>query len=106
MDGVLKERLRDPEQRQYVVDTVMAGFAELRKKPVPDLEARVQKIEERVRQMVQEIELRFVNGRLVVKAVGSSETLMTELRRGSNWYEPWDRVDEVVFAAVLVDPSK
>jgi hypothetical protein len=106
INGVLVERLRDMPQRETVVAVVMAGFAQVRKKSVPDLKARLTEMEKRVRQMAESIEIGFVNDRLVVKVVGSSESLMKDLRRGTDWYEPWPQVDEVVFAAVLVDPTK
>jgi hypothetical protein len=105
LDAVLVERLRQPLQRERVVQLVMQGFAQLQKKPVPDLVTRTERLEERVRRMSEQVALHFVNGRLVVTVAGSSEALMTELRRGSDWYEPWERVDEIVLAAILTDPS-
>jgi hypothetical protein len=106
MNGVLDQRLRDPAQRETVVSVIMEGFNRLDKKAVPDLEKRTKDMEDRVRQMSENIELSFVNGRLVVKVAGSSESLMKQLRFGSDWFEPWDKVDEVLLAAVLVDPEK
>ena len=106
MDTLIKERLQDRKQRELVVSSVMAGFAQLRKKPVADLPQRMERMEKRIREMAEDVSLSFVNGRLVFKVVGSSEALMTELRRGSNWYEPWEKIDETVLAAILVDPSQ
>lgn len=106
INEIFTERLRQPAQRELVVSTVMEGFAQLQKKSVPDLQTRVEKMEERVRNMSQQVALHFVNGRLVVKVVGSAEALMTELRRGSDWYEPWERVDDHVVAAILLEPTK
>lgn len=106
LDDLMAERLRQPNQRELVVQAVMTGFETLQKKPVPDLVKRTQRIEERVRKMSEQVALNFVNGRLVVKVAGSSESLMNELRRGSDWYEPWEKVDEIVLAAILVEPAK
>jgi hypothetical protein len=105
-NDMFAERLPLPDQRELVVSTVMEGFAQLQKKSVPDLPIRMKKMEERVRNMAQQVALHFVNGRLVVKVVGSAEALMTELRRGSDWYEPWERVDDHVVAAILLEPTK
>jgi hypothetical protein len=106
LDDVLMDRLRKPGQRSVVVSTVMEGFGLVQKKPVPDLPQRILDMEKRVRKMSEQVGLGFVNGRLVVKVAGSSESLMTELRRGSDWYLPWPEVDEVVLAAILIDPPK
>lgn len=106
VDDVLLERLRDKKQQELVVASVMAGFEALRKKPVDNLPQRMKVLEGQVRQMAEDIRLGFVNGRLVVKVAGSSESLMTDLRRGTEWFEPWEEIDELVLAAALVDPSK
>ena len=106
LDQVIADRLRDAKQRQMVVSAVLEGFSRVAKKPVPDLEARVAKLQERVWSMSESVALRFVNGRLVIKVTGSSESLLNELRHGTDWYAPWEKVDETVVAAILVDPPK
>jgi len=103
---VFNQRLRNRKQRELVVATLMTGFSRLAKKPVDDLPGRTQEIEEKARKMSENIHLGFAHGRCVVKVVGSSESFLTELRHGTNWYEPWEKVDEIVLAAILVDPSK
>src|SRR5574337_476125 len=106
IDGVMERRLRNPKQRDQVVAAIMNGFARVRKKPVPDLPQRIQKLQERVHRMSEEVKLGFVGGRLVVTVAGSSEALMTEFRRGTDWFDPWEKVDEILLAAILVDPEK
>ena len=106
VNDVLARRLRDPAQRETVVSAVMEGFESLEKKGVPDLDARLRDIEDKVRKLAENVELGFVNGRLVVKVAGSSESLIKQLRFGSDWFEPWPKVDEVLLAAILVDPEK
>lgn len=106
VDGVMERRLRDQKQRDLVVEAVMTGFGQLQKKPVDDLDKRLQEMGERVRRMSENVSLGFVNGRLVVKVAGSSDALMNELRFGSDWYEPWEKVDEILLAAILVEPTK
>ena len=106
VNSVLEARLRDRKQRELVVASVMSGFSTLHKKPVPDMDERLKMLEERVRQMAESIHLGFINGRLVVNTAGSSERVLKELRHGTDWYEPWDKVDETVLAAILTDPAK
>jgi len=106
VDNVLEERLRSPAQQAQVVAALLAGVAALPKKPVPDLAGRMQKLEDRMRQLAKSISLGFVNGRLVVKVAGSSEMLLKELRHGSDWYAPWEKVDETLLAAILSEPAK
>lgn len=106
INGVLELRLRDLKQREMVVTILMDGFANLKKKPVPDLAQRIEAVQKRVKAMSEDIGIGFINGRLVVKVKGSSESLLTELRHGSDWYDPWDKVDEVTLAAILIDPAK
>ena len=106
MDAIFKTRLEDQAQRDMVVSAVMTAFDKVQKKPVANLAERIKQVEQRVQQMSEQVELGFVNGRLVVKVAGSSEALMKEFRRGTDWYLPWDEIDEVVLAAILVEPSK
>lgn len=101
LDEIIKDRLIEPEQRDFVVTTVMRGFNNLQKRPVPDLQVRIKRMEERVADMVKQVRIGFVNGRLVVKVAASSEALMTQLRRGSDWYAPWDEIDGILLTAIL-----
>lgn len=106
VDKVMATRLEDRKQRELVVSALMAGFDRLQKKKVPDEAKRLKELEDRIRLMAENVSLGFVNGRLVVKVAGSSESLMKELRHGTDWYAPWDKVDETLLAAILVDPEK
>lgn len=106
IDEILDLRLRSPAQRETVVAAVMGGFESLEKKPVPDLDKRTKDIEEKVRKLAEEVKIGFVNSRLVVKVAGSSESLIKQLRFGSDWFAPWPKIDEVLLAAILVDPEK
>jgi hypothetical protein len=106
VNGVMERRLRNRKQRDLVVTAIMAGFAKLKRKPVQDEPQRLQKLQERVYKMSEEVSLGFVGGKLVVKVAGTSQALMTEFRRGTDWFDPWDKVDDILLAAVLVDPEK
>lgn len=106
LNATLEHRLEDRDQRQTVVSVMMEAFSRVRKKPVKDEASRLEKLQERIYKMSESVKLNFVNGRLVVKVAGSSEALMNELRFGTDWYDPWDNVDEILLAAILVDPEK
>ena len=106
VDTVLEDRLNSTAQRELVVSALMTAFADIKKKPVSDLELRLKNMEERLRLMVKSVTIGFVNGRLVVKVTGTSESLLKELRHGSYWYEPWEKVDELLLAAIMTDPPK
>lgn len=106
IDALLARRLEKAEQREAVVSALMQGFVRLPKKALPDLAARLLDMESSLRRLAEQAALDFVNGRLVIKVSGSSESLMTQLRRGTGWYAPWPDVDEVLLAAALNEPSK
>jgi hypothetical protein len=103
----VRDRLQqDAEQKQFVVDKIMSAFTRLRKKPVPDLAQRTARLLGRVQKLVEDLSVEFKWGRLVVKSAGSSESLLTELRRGTDWYDPLEEIDDIIVAAVMVDPKR
>lgn len=106
IDDILSKRLENRNQKNLVVTTLMLGFADLRKKPVPDLDKRLKRMESRFKILAEDVSVGFLNDRVVIKITGASESLMTELRRGTDWYVPWNEIDEIVLAAVLTDPIK
>lgn len=106
VDALLTERLRDFKQRDRIVAAVMDGFSRVRKSTVPDLQKRLEQLEAGIWTLTENIQLRFLHGRPVVKVAGSSEALLEQLRRGTDWYEPWDDIDRILLAAVLIDPKQ
>ena len=105
VDAVLNKRLQNEAQQAVVVAAIMAGFAGVPKKPVPDEVERTQALESQVSQLAKNLRIGFVGERLVVKTAGSSESLLVRLRRGSDWYAPWEQVDEILLAAAFTDPT-
>lgn len=105
INSVMNKRLEDEKQREFVVTAVLAAFEKVPKKPVADQAQRLEMLEGRLRLLVENVEISFVRGSLVVKVAGSSESLLKEFRRGTDWYLPWDKVDETLLAAILVDPA-
>lgn len=105
INDVMTARLKDAKQREFVVTAMLAAFEQVPKKPVTDAEQRLKLIEGRLRLLVENVSIGFREGSLVVKVAGSSESLLKEFRRGTDWYLPWDKVDETLLAAILVDPA-
>lgn len=103
----VENRLKNnPEQRKQIVLRVMEAFARLRKAPVPDIVQRTERLRDRVVKMAENLSVEFRSGNLVVKPSGSSEALLTELRRGTDWYDPEEDIDKIIVAAVMVDPKR
>jgi len=102
----MAERTRDPEIRQRIVLAVMTAFAGLRKKPVPDLALRVQKMQEQVQRLAEEVSVEFQHGNLVVKPAGSAESLIRQFRLGSDWFDPEPDIDHIIVAAALAGPKR
>lgn len=98
--------LNNPEQKKLIVSRAMEAFMKVRKAPVPDLVERTQRIQGRLEKLAEDLSVEFKLGRLVVKPAGSSEPLMTELRRGTEWYDPVEDIDNIIVAAIMVDPKR
>ena len=104
-NNVMEKRLDDPKQVDFAVAAMLSAFESVQKKPVADETQRMERLEGRMRLMLENVAVSFANGKLVVKVDGASESLMKEFRRGSDWFVPWDKVDEILLAAILVDPT-
>ena len=103
---IVEKRLRDQAQRKYVESTIMDAFATMRKKPVADLAERITVLQVQVQKMVEDLSVEFVRGALVVRATGSAEALLNQFRRGSSWFDPEPKIDNIIVAATLADPKR
>jgi hypothetical protein len=106
MQEYAQKRMRDPAQRRQVAAALMQMFTNLRKKPVTDLDRRVQTMRQQIDRAVEDMSLQFVRGELVIKVAGSAELLINLFRRGSDWFQPEPDVDKIVLAAMLTDPKR
>lgn len=75
-------------RRQVVLKYVMDRFAMARKKPVPDLPERIEKMHKRISTMVEELQTGYEQAEIVVKVTGSAQTTLRLLERGTDWFEP------------------
>lgn len=58
-----------------------------RKKPLEDIEIRVEAMLKRIHDLSENIEIKLVNNKLVVKAEGRNEETLRMLRLGTNWFD-------------------
>jgi phosphopantetheine adenylyltransferase len=106
LQKVVESKMRLPAQKKQVIDAFMGVFTNLRKKPVVDLEQRTALMQKRVEQAVEDMSVHYVRGELVIKVAGSAGLLLTEFRRGSDWFAPEPDVDKIILAAMLVEPKR
>ncbi len=71
-----------------------------RLKPLPDLPQRIAGLEPKLRRMAKNLDLRFLDGKLVIKADAESESLLSLLRRGSDWFDPHPDVNAAILVAL------
>jgi hypothetical protein len=71
-----------------------------RLKPVPDLQVRIAGMEPKLRKMAKNLDLSFQDGKLVIKADAESESLLSLLRRGSDWFDPHPDVNAAILVAL------
>jgi len=102
----VEQQAHKTEQKQQIVTVVMDSFGYVQKKPVPDLGIRMAAMQKRVEQLAEDISVKFAYGKWVVSAAASSESLLKELRYGSNWYTPVPDIDDLILAAVLFDAKR
>ena len=100
LDGVhnvFQQRLDDKEQRQKVVAALMEWLTlKARKKPVPDLQARLDAMQVRVKKLVEGMKIEIKDDKPVVIAAGSDEDTLKAFRLGTSWFESNDRLMETV----------
>lgn len=71
-----------------------------RLKPLPDLQQRIMDTEPKLRKMAKNLDLSFLDGKLVIKADAESESLLSLLRRGSDWFDPHPDVNAAILMAL------
>jgi pyruvate/2-oxoacid:ferredoxin oxidoreductase alpha subunit len=81
------ERLRK-ERHEHSAAAVVAWLTGARKKDLPDLVARMKKMNEAIYRLAETMKFKIKNGEIVVIAEGSSEQTLTQLLLGTNWFEP------------------
>jgi len=93
-------------QQDAVVSQFMEWLQErARLKPVPNLQDNIVGMEKKLRKMAENLEIEFVEGKLVIRSDAESMTLLRLLRRGSSWFDPHPGVDETILFALIKGAS-
>jgi hypothetical protein len=71
-----------------------------RLKPLPDLPKRISDLEPRLRRMAKNMRISFQDGKLVIKTDAESGSLLSLLRRGSDWFDPHPDVNAAILLAL------
>jgi hypothetical protein len=90
-----------PQKERAITEVFMDWLnGSARLKPLPDLPQRIQAMEPKLRKMAKNLDLSFQDGKLVIKADAESESLLTLLRRGSDWFDPHPDVNAAILVAL------
>lgn len=90
-----------PEKRKLIAEGLKGWIInDARKKVVLDLPELIVDFGKRIDRMVENLDIQIVDNKPVVKAVGSGETTLRALERGTNWFDPCDDVVSVVISSL------
>ena len=79
---------------QWLVDTAS-------KKPLPDLDVRLAKMQNRLRSLATSLKVEMVMGSPVVSMSGDAHSTWCLLKRGSSWFGPHPNPELAVVVAVM-----
>ena len=101
-DEDFERRFEDDEQKAKVVTALSSWLNDVaRKKPLPDLAARIQKMQDEFEHMVEDMQVKIETGKLVVKVAGSGEDTLRKLRLGTDWFEGSPDVLEIILVGLF-----
>lgn len=101
---VLEKACKDRERQQRAATALMAWLSETaRKRPVPDLQDKMEAMQERVERLVENVKIEIEGGRLVVKAAGSDSDTLKAFQFGTSWFEPCPTVTELIVSTLLTE---
>jgi hypothetical protein len=102
VEGIFQTQLDDRERRQAVVRSLMRWLSEeARKKPVPDLAQRLERMEGRIKKMVENMTIEVKDDKLAVKTAGSDEDTWRMFRLGTDWFESNPDLMETVLCGLF-----
>lgn len=104
--GRLNSLLKEKDKRIVVSGAIAAAFAQTRKKSLPDIADRINKLTEHIDTLIENMTLEFSKGRLVVKVSGPSDTLFQQLKLGSTWHDPVKDIEQVIIAGILLSAKR
>ena len=90
-----------PEKRKFLAESLKQWLAvEARKKPRADLPSLIEQFGKRIDLMAADMDIQFVDGKPVVKAVGSGRDTLRALEVGTNWFDPCSDVVSVMVSSL------
>ena len=91
-----------PEKRKFIAESLKAWLRdEARKKPRADLALLMDEFGKRIDSMCDDLlDIQIVDGKPVVKALGSGQDTLRALERGTNWFDPCSDVVSVVISSL------
>lgn len=91
------------QKENAVVQIFMEWFnKEARLKAVPDLQQRIMNMEPKLRKMARNLNVKFQEGKIVVSTDADSQSLLSLLRRGSDWFDPHPNVTSAILVALTM----
>lgn len=96
----------DPERQEKVADKLYTWLVtKARKKPVPDLQSKLEDWRKRLDHLAENLEIKFEKDKLVVKSAGSAEDTLKRLRLGSDWFDGSPDILEMVVSGLFKTDS-
>lgn len=94
------------EDRKQIASSLVEWLTDVaRKKPVPDLLERVERLKKQIEQMARNISVEYSHGRFVIKTDSDSEAVLRMFRKGTDWFDPHNDVDGAIISALLSSAS-
>lgn len=101
--GMLGKYATDREQQEKVVTDLMEWLAGAKKRPVPDIEKRMEDMRKRVEHLSENLTVEIVRGKLVVRTAGSDSDTLKMFQFGTSWFEPHPDVTAQIVNALITD---
>lgn len=102
LQETMRVKLADRAQKQKAGDALMRWLRDTAKKrPVPDLETRIECMRVAVDKMVDNMCFVFDDGKIVIKTNGSDEDTLKAFRLGTSWFEPNPDLIETILTGLF-----
>ena len=95
-----RTHLLTTEARERAAQALLDWLSRARKNPSEDLPQRLEAYGVRIRALTASMRLQIEGQRVVVKATGTAERTLNELRYGSDWFEGSDNITETIMTGV------
>ena len=102
LQEVMQARFDDRVQRYKAGQALMDWLRfQAKKRPVPDLDAKLVRMDKAVHKMVETMKYEFTEGKVVIKVSGSDEDTLKAFRLGTSWFEPNPDLVEHILTGLL-----